>query len=61
MDLSDHEMEDPNADNLSEGSSVGELVECVHQALEKLINSSKTTKNGSFIVKKEVFADVQTI
>jgi hypothetical protein len=58
MDLSDHEMEDPSADNLSEGSSVGELVECVHQALEKFINSSKTTKNGSFIVKKEVFADV---
>lgn len=58
MDLSDHEMEDSGADDLSEGSNVGELVGCVHQALEDFISSSKTTKIGSFIVKKEVFANV---
>ena len=41
------EMEDSGADDHSEGSSVGELVSGVQQALEKLISSSKITQKGS--------------
>ena len=56
--LIDHEMDASSADNLSEGSDLGELVECVQEALNNLISSPKTTKTGSMIVKEAVLGNV---
>ena len=58
MEFFDTEMDDSAAENLSEGSDLGELVEQVQTELNKLISSSKHTKNGSVIVKSAVFANV---
>ena len=52
------EMEVSSDDNATEGSDVSDLVHSVHLALERFIESSTTTKKGSFIVKKDVFANV---
>jgi hypothetical protein len=54
----DCEMDDPDADIHSEGSSIGGLVSSVQFALEQLIGCSETTPNSSYIVEKDVVANV---
>ena len=58
MDHLYQELDNLDADYTSEGSNVSELVDSVRHALEEFIGSSGMTKNGNFIVKKDVFANV---
>ena len=58
MDLLYQELDNSDADYTSKGSNVSELVDTVRHALEEFIRSSGTTKNGNFIVKKDVFINV---
>ena len=56
-DFLDYDMDDPDADNHSTGSSIGELVLSVQDAFEQLIGCSETTPDGSYIIKKDVVAN----
>ncbi len=58
MDLLYQELDNSDADYTSEGSNVSELVDSVRHALEEFISSSGMIKNGNFIIKKDVFANI---
>ena len=58
MDSLYQELDNSDADYTSEGSNVSELIDTVRHALKEFIRSSGTTKNGNFIVKKDVFINV---
>ena len=58
MEYPDHNMDNLGADNLSVGSNVSELVSSVQLALEQLVSNSESTPDGSYIVAKDVIANV---